>query len=325
VRVFSGIQPSGIIHIGNYVGAIKNWVKIQDNYDSIFCIVDYHAITVSYDFKKMPETIFNTAAILLACGIDPDKAKLFIQSDVKEHTELAWILGTYTAYGDLTRMTQFKDKSKQHSDNINSGLFFYPVLMAADILLYKADIVPVGIDQVQHLELTREIARKFNSIVGQTFPEPKEMLSEVPKILGLDGEAKMSKSMNNYISLLESDKDLWDKLRGAKTDEQRIKRTDPGDPDKCNIFNIHKVFSKKDEIDMINIECRRAGIGCVDCKKILYENLLNFITPIREKVEYYKNKKDNVFDILKIGAQSCRKIASLTIEEVKSKMGLLLR
>jgi len=197
--------------------------------------------------------------------------------------------------------------------------------MAADILLYKADIVPVGIDQVQHLELTREIARKFNSIVGQTFPEPKEMLSEVPKILGLDGEAKMSKSMNNYISLLESDKDLWDKLRGAKTDEQRIKRTDPGDPDKCNIFNIHKVFSKKDEIDMINIECRRAGIGCVDCKKILYENLLNFITPIREKVEYYKNKKDNVFDILKIGAQSCRKIASLTIEEVKSKMGLLLR
>jgi len=324
VRVFSGIQPSGIIHIGNYVGAIKNWIKIQQEHDSIFCIVDYHAITVSYDFKKMPDTIFNTAAILLSCGIDPKKSKLFIQSDIKEHTELAWILSTFTSYGDLTRMTQFKDKSKQHTDNINAGLFFYPVLMAADILLYKAEIVPVGLDQLQHLELTREITRKFNYVVGNIFPEPKEMLSEVPKILGLDGEAKMSKSMNNYISLIEEDKDLWEKIKGAKTDERRIKRTDPGDPDVCNIFNIHKVFSKKDEIEMINTECRKAGIGCIDCKKILNKNLLEFITPIREKVNYYKNNKNEVIDILKESSNKCRKIAEETMEEVKSKMGLIL-
>lgn len=324
MRVFSGIQPSGIIHIGNYVGAIKNWIKIQQEHDSIFCIVDYHAITVSYDFKKMPDTIFNTAAILLSCGIDPKKSKLFIQSDIKEHTELAWILSTFTSYGDLTRMTQFKDKSKQHTDNINAGLFFYPVLMAADILLYKAEIVPVGLDQLQHLELTREITRKFNYVVGNIFPEPKEMLSEVPKILGLDGEAKMSKSMNNYISLIEEDKDLWEKIKGAKTDERRIKRTDPGDPDVCNIFNIHKVFSKKDEIEMINTECRKAGIGCIDCKKILNKNLLEFITPIREKVNYYKNNKNEVIDILKESSNKCRKIAEETMEEVKSKMGLIL-
>jgi len=324
LRVFSGIQPSGIIHIGNYVGAIKNWIKIQQEHDSIFCIVDYHAITVSYDFKKMPDTIFNTAAILLSCGIDPKKSKLFIQSDIKEHTELAWILSTFTSYGDLTRMTQFKDKSKQHTDNINAGLFFYPVLMAADILLYKAEIVPVGLDQLQHLELTREITRKFNYVVGNIFPEPKEMLSEVPKILGLDGEAKMSKSMNNYISLIEEDKDLWEKIKGAKTDERRIKRTDPGDPDVCNIFNIHKVFSKKDEIEMINTECRKAGIGCIDCKKILNKNLLEFITPIREKVNYYKNNKNEVIDILKESSNKCRKIAEETMEEVKSKMGLIL-
>jgi len=324
VRVFSGIQPSGIIHIGNYVGAIKNWIKIQQEHDSIFCIVDYHAITVSYDFKKMPDTIFNTAAILLSCGIDPKKSKLFIQSDIKEHTELAWILSTFTSYGDLTRMTQFKDKSKQHTDNINAGLFFYPVLMAADILLYKAEIVPVGLDQLQHLELTREITRKFNYVVGNIFPEPKEMLSEVPKILGLDGEAKMSKSMNNYISLIEEDKDLWEKIKDAKTDERRIKRTDPGDPDTCNIFNIHKVFSKKDEIEMINTECRKAGIGCIDCKKILNKNLLEFITPIREKVNYYKNNKNEVIDILKESSNKCRKIAEETMEEVKSKMGLIL-
>jgi len=324
LRVFSGIQPSGIIHIGNYVGAIKNWIKIQQEHDSIFCIVDYHAITVSYDFKKMPDTIFNTAAILLSCGIDPKKSKLFIQSDIKEHTELAWILSTFTSYGDLTRMTQFKDKSKQHTDNINAGLFFYPVLMAADILLYKAEIVPVGLDQLQHLELTREITRKFNYVVGNIFPEPKEMLSEVPKILGLDGEAKMSKSMNNYISLIEEDKDLWEKIKDAKTDERRIKRTDPGDPDTCNIFNIHKVFSKKDEIEMINTECRKAGIGCIDCKKILNKNLLEFITPIREKVNYYKNNKNEVIDILKESSNKCRKIAEETMEEVKSKMGLIL-
>ena len=324
MRVFSGIQPSGIIHIGNYVGAIKNWIKIQQEHDSIFCIVDYHAITVSYDFKKMPDTIFNTAAILLSCGIDPKKSKLFIQSDIKEHTELAWILSTFTSYGDLTRMTQFKDKSKQHTDNINAGLFFYPVLMAADILLYKAEIVPVGLDQLQHLELTREITRKFNYVVGNIFPEPKEMLSEVPKILGLDGEAKMSKSMNNYISLIEEDKDLWEKIKDAKTDERRIKRTDPGDPDVCNIFNIHKVFSKKDEIEMINTECRKAGIGCIDCKKILNKNLLEFITPIREKVNYYKNNKNEVIDILKESSNKCRKIAEETMKEVKSKMGLIL-
>lgn len=320
-RIFSGIQPTGIIHLGNYIGAIKNWLKLQHEVPSIFSVVDLHATTIKYDASTRAKTIFNTASTLLACGLDPNTCDLFIQSDVKEHTELAWLIGTVTPYGDLTRMTQFKDKSTQHTDNINAGLFYYPVLMAADILIYKANMVPVGEDQLQHLEITREIARRFNAAYGDVFPEPKSLLTETPRIKGLDGVAKMSKSMDNYISLEESEDSLMKKLRGAKTDENRVKRTDPGNPDICNIFSLHNIFSSEDELKTINSECRSAGIGCVDCKKMLHKNLCGFMAPIQDKLNYYHQNPDEVKDILRKGASNAQKIANDTMNEVKDKMG----
>jgi len=322
-QVFSGIQPTGTIHLGNYIGAIKNWAQIQHNYPSLFCLVDYHAMTIRYNPQEMPALILKAAIVNLACGLDPKVCSLFIQSDVSAHTELLWILTTVTPYGDLTRMTQFKDKSLQNSDNINAGLFCYPILMVADILVYKATHVPVGEDQLQHLELTREIARRFNHTFNTDFfPEPKAILTETPKILGLDGKYKMSKSLNNYISLEETPKSLWDKIRGAKTDEQRVKRTDKGNPDVCNIFTLHKIFSKTQEINCINQECRKAEIGCVDCKKILNHNLLEFLDPIQEKISYYENNLDEVRDILKTGAQKAQALANQILDQVKALVGL---
>ncbi len=203
-RIFSGIQPSGDLHIGNYLGAIKNWVSLTEKYDCIYCVVDYHAITIKYDIKLIQQRIWNAIFDNIACGIDPEKSLLFIQSQVPEHTELAWILSSVTSMGDLERMTQYKEKSKQHKDNINAGLFSYPVLQTADIILYKASKVPIGEDQIQHVELAREIVRGFNNRYGKVFPEPKELLSNAPRIYGLDGKAKMSKSMNNYIALNET-------------------------------------------------------------------------------------------------------------------------
>lgn len=251
-RLFSGIQPSGEVHIGNYLGAIKNWVGMIDRYDCIFCIVDYHAITVEYDPKEMQNRIINAAAVNIAAGLDPNKCILFVQSHVPEHTELAWILNTVTPMGHLERMTQFKDKAKQHRDNINAGLFTYPVLQAADILVYKAEAVPIGEDQVQHIELAREIARKFNSRYGEIFPDPKEILSDAPRIMGIDGKTKMSKSRDNYISLVESSESIWKKLSTAVTDENRKRRTDPGNPEICNLFTLHKHYSSIEQIERIN-------------------------------------------------------------------------
>jgi len=321
-RVFSGIQPTGTIHIGNYIGAIRNWVAIQHQYPSLFCLVNYHAMTVRYDPKEMPGRILKAAITNLACGLDPKVCRLFVQSDVSAHTELSWILTTVTPYGDLTRMTQFKDKSFQNADNINAGLFCYPVLMAADILVYQATHVPVGDDQLQHLELTREVARRFNSAFDTDyFPEPKALLTETPRILGLDGKYKMSKSLNNYISLEETPESLWEKLRGAKTDEKRIKRNDPGDPEQCNLFTLHKNFSKAEEVEQINRECRSAGIGCVDCKKILNKNLLSFLSPIQEKMHHYETHPDEVRDILCEGAKEANKIAGKVLDEVKTITG----
>ena len=212
-RIFSGIQPTGEIHLGNYVGAIRNWVRLTDEYDCVFCVVDYHAITVEYEIDRLKERTLDTALVLLACGLSPEKCKIFVQSHVPEHTELAWVFNCVTPIGDLERMTQFKDKSRQHRANINMGLMGYPVLQAADILLYKAGHVPVGEDQVQHVELSREVARKFNSRYGETFPEPQAILSVAPKILGLDGASKMSKTLNKYMGLLEDRNSLGEKLR----------------------------------------------------------------------------------------------------------------
>jgi tryptophanyl-tRNA synthetase len=321
-RIFSGIQPSGEITIGNYLGAIRNWVQLIQEHDSIFCIVDQHAITVPYDPAVLRTRTLEAAATNMAAGLDPNKCTLFVQSHIPEHTELAWYFNTVTPMGDLGRMTQYKEKSKQHRGEINVGLFDYPVLQAADILLYKADRVPVGEDQVQHIELAREIARKFNARFGEVFPEPQVILSPTPRIMGLDGQAKMSKSMNNYIGLTEDPASIRAKLATALTDVNRKRRMDPGNPDVCNIFTLHKSFSSSDQIEYVNVECRRAGIGCVDCKKMLADNMIRELEPIRTRHEELMKHPDEVRHVLEGGAARCRGIAASTMEEVRKVMGL---
>jgi tryptophanyl-tRNA synthetase len=243
-RAFSGIQPSGELHIGNYLGAVKNWVEMQKKYDLFVCIVDLHAITQPFDPGDLPQRIFDMALTLLAAGIDPEKCTLFVQSDVAEHSELAWVFMTVTPLGELERMTQYKDKSARQ-ESVLAGLLNYPVLQAADILLYHAVAVPVGEDQVQHIELTREIARKWNGRFGDLFPEPQAVVGDVRRVLGLDGQAKMSKSLGNTIGLLETEEEIWEKLRVALTDPQRKTRKDPGNPNKCNIFSLHRHISSE--------------------------------------------------------------------------------
>ncbi|MEE9488404.1 MAG: tryptophan--tRNA ligase [Candidatus Brocadiales bacterium] len=324
-RLFSGIQPTGEVHIGNYLGAIKNWTRLLDKYDCIFAIVDYHAITINHDPKGMDRKILEVATVDIAAGLDPERCTLFVQSQVPEHTELAWILNTVTPIGHLERMTQFKDKSRQHRDNVNAGLFTYPVLQAADILLYKAEVVPVGEDQVQHLELSREIVRKFNRQYGNIFPEPKELLSDAPRVMGLDAKNKMSKSMNNYIGLTESPEAIWKKLSVAVTDPARKKRTDPGTPGICNIYHLHKYFSSDKEIEWVTDGCSTAGIGCLECKKVLSDNIVQELAPIRERVRELTENPGYVQDVLRRGAKRCKDIAQETMKEVRSGMGLDLK
>lgn len=323
-RIFSGIQPTGDIHLGNYVGAIRNWVYLMEEYDCVFCVVDYHAITVEYPVQEFKKRIIETALILLACGLSPEKANIMVQSHVQEHTELAWIFNSVTPIGEVERMTQFKDKSRQHRSNINMGLMGYPVLQAADILLYKAGYVPVGEDQVQHIELSREIARKFNGRFGAIFPEPQPILSGAPKILGIDGESKMSKTLNNYIGIMEEESAVWEKLRTAVTDVNRVRRKDPGNPEICNIYTIHRAFSENDTLLTIDHGCRSAEIGCIDCKKMLFENVRTELNPIREKALALQKDTNYIIDVLKQGASACSKIAKETMAEVHNALGLLL-
>lgn len=324
-RLFSGIQPTGEIHIGNYLGAIKNWVALLDQYECFFCIVDYHAITIPYPPEEMAGRIRETAKVNIACGLDPKKCILFVQSEVPEHTELCWILGTLTPIAFLERMTQFKDKALQHRANVNAGLFNYPVLQAADILLYKASAVPVGEDQAQHLELGRDIARKFNRTFGETFPEPRTLFGEAPRIMGLDGKFKMSKSKDNYIALLDSKEVLWEKLRGAVTDENRKRRRDPGNPCVCNIFSLHSLLTLPERIKEIEEGCRTAGIGCVDCKKILLDSLVKTLAPIQEKKKALDQEEGILNSFFEEGKKRAGRIAKETMEEVRDKIGVLWR
>lgn len=321
-RVFSGIQPTGELHIGNYLGAVRNWVRIQDDYDCIFCVVDYHAITIPYDVDQMVPQALDLCAGLLACGIDPARANLFIQSEVPQHTELAWVFNAVTPMGELSRQTQFKSKSQQHEDNINAGLFTYPVLQAADILLYKAANVPVGEDQAQHLELSREIARRFNARFGETFPEAHTMFSSTPRIRGLDGKSKMSKSLGNTITVDEDPKQLRKKLASAFTDPKRLRRADPGDPKVCNIFTLHGFFTEEQQVAEIDAQCRVAGIGCVDCKKILAERMEAHFAPIRERWAALRAAPDEIRAALDRGRDACQEIALQTMSEVHAKLGL---
>jgi tryptophanyl-tRNA synthetase len=322
-RVFSGIQPTGEIHIGNYLGAIKNWASLLENYDCIYCIVDYHAMTSPYEPQELPQLVLDAALVNIACGLDPERCTLFVQSHVPEHAELAWILNCVTPLGDLERMTQFKQKSNQHRDNINAGLLDYPVLQAADILIYRADFVPVGVDQVQHVELTREIARRFNQRFGACFPEPQVLHSPTPKILGLDGQAKMSKSLNNYIGMLESAEAIWKKLRPAVTDVQRVRRTDPGEPQRCNLYTLHQAFTNKDELAEIESGCRAGAIGCIDCKRVLWKNLMAELEPIQTKAKELHDHPRRVRRALLNGADRCQKMAEEYMADVRGLAGLM--
>jgi len=321
-RIFSGIQPSGEIHIGNYVGAIRNWVQLVNRYDCVYSVVDYHAITIEYEVASMQQRILETATVLVACGLTPDRCKLFVQSHVPEHTELAWIFNCVTPVGELERMTQFKEKGRQHRQNVNVGLLDYPVLQAADILIYKAGYVPVGEDQIQHVEFSREIARKFNARFGDTFPEPKVILSDAPKILGTDGNVKMSKSLNNAIGLLDSPEIIREKLRTAATCEHRQRRSDPGHPEHCNIFTMHQAFSKPDQIAFVDHNCRTAGFGCIECKEILFENMREEIGPIQTRVKEINQNPQSMVDVLKSGALRCQAIVKDVMDEVRTKIGV---
>ena len=321
-RIFSGIQPSGELHIGNYLGAVKNWVELQRSYESFFCVVDYHAITIPYEPDDLRTRRREMMVSLLASGLDPSVATVFAQSMVPEHTELAWIFNTVTPLGELERQTQFKDKASRQ-ESIPAGLLNYPVLQAADILLYRADAVPVGEDQVQHLELARDAARKWNARFGEDFfPEPKPLLTPTRRIMGLDGHAKMSKSLGNTIGLLETDDEIWAKLRPAMTDPQRVRRTDPGRPEVCNIYQLHKAFNPPEVVDHVAVQCSTAGWGCMDCKKVLHEGMIRELTPIRSRARELDESPARVSDALADGARTARAIARETIAETRTRMGL---
>ena len=322
-RVFSGIQPSGELHIGNYLGAVQNWVRLQLQHECLFSIVDLHAITQAYDPAALPARTLDMATGLLAAGIDPERAIVFVQSHVREHTELNWLLTTITPLGELERQTQFKDKA-QRQESVPAGLLAYPVLQAADVLLYHATLVPVGEDQLQHLEMMREIARRWNSRFGAGyFPEPQAQLSTAKRVLGLDGHAKMSKSLGNTIGLLESPEAIWEKLRPAATDPARKTRKDPGNPDICNIFTIHQGFSPPQTLVEVAHKCRTAGWGCLDCKRVLADNMIAALTPIRERAAELQAKPQRVRDVLRAGAAKARALAQRTIAEVRRRMGFL--
>jgi tryptophanyl-tRNA synthetase len=320
--LFTGIQPTGELHIGNYFGAVKNWVQLQHSYISYIAVVDLHALVIYSDPKTMQQRIFDMVIGLYACGIDMEKTTLFVQSEVPGHADLTWIFNTVTPLGELERMTQFKDKAEQHRKNVNAGLLDYPVLQAADILLYKGEVVPVGEDQVQHIELTREIARYFNKRYGSIFPECKALLTKTPRIMGLDGGQKMSKSKGNTIGLIESKEEIWEKLAVAKTDPARIRRSDPGTPEECNIYAYHILMTPKDELAEIHKGCSTAAIGCLDCKKILLKNLMAELDPIRERYHALKAEPKKIYGLLAENAKKCTIQAKSTILEVKEKTGL---
>src|SRR2546427_12587484 len=322
-RVFSGIQPSGELHIGNYLGAVQNWVRLQTEYDCLFSIVDLHAITQPYDAGALSALTLDMAVSLFAAGLEPEKCIVFVQSNVAEHTELTWLLTTVTPLGELERQTQFKDKA-QRQESVAMGLLAYPVLQAADVLLYKASLVPVGEDQVEHLELMREIARRWNSRFTENFfPEPQPLLTRTKRVLGLDGKAKMSKSLGNTIGLFESPEAIWEKLRPAPTDPARVTRKDPGTPEISHIFTIHQGFSPPDTVAEAAHKCRTAGRGCLDCKRVLADNMIATLAPMRDRAAARKREPPGVLDRLRHCAKRPPRLAQPTIADVRARMGLL--
>lgn len=325
-RVFSGMRPSGRLHIGNYLGALRNWVELQKQYECIFCVVDVHALTTlgSNDSSLIQDDVREMVLDWLAAGIDPDRSIVFVQSKVPEVMSLYTILGMITPMGWLLRVPTFKEKVRQMDeteDSVNYGLVGYPVLMAADIILYKADTVPVGEDQVPHLELTREIVRRFNNKFGDFFPEPQAKLTETPLIVGLDGKQKMSKTLDNHIDLAASPEETTKRVVSAFTDPKRLRRSDPGRPSKCNVYALHKLYNP-DQCGVISSECKEATRGCVDCKEQLAQGINSELKTFRERRLEFESKPDYVSHVLEDGARKASKIAKLNLAEAMERVGL---
>lgn len=323
VRVFSGARPTGSQHLGNYLGAIKNYVALQDDYEAIYCIVDIHALTTVETTREIKQNTYEMALDWLAAGLRPEESIIFVQSNVPEVTELHTYLSMVTPLGKLTDLPTFKEKVRDNPKNVNYGLVGYPVLMTADIVLYKAGIVPVGIDQAPHIEFAREVVRSFNYRFGkQVLIEPQMKATKVPKVLGIDGQRKMGKSLDNHIELAASPKATQKRVMQMVTDPDRQRLSDPGNPDICNVFSMHKIFSSEEEVAEIDAACRKAEIGCVTCKKKFAANLNENLAPFRERRNTLNEKPDDVWDVLHDGADRARKIAQETMREVREAMEL---
>jgi tryptophanyl-tRNA synthetase len=323
-RILSGMRPTGKLHLGHLVGALQNWVKLQDEYESFHFVADWHALTTDYaDPSELQVNIQEMVTDWLAVGLDPEKATFFVQSRLPEHAELHLLFSMVTSLGWLERVPTYKEQLENIRDRDlhTYGFLGYPVLQAADILMYKADYVPVGEDQVPHVELTREIARRFNGFYGPVFPEPQALLTPTPKLPGTDGR-KMSKSFGNAILLSDAAQTVSSKAADMMTDPARKRRRDPGNPDICPVFDHHKIFSPREVIDRVNTECRTAEIGCVDCKKLMARHLNDFLAPIQERRKVYEDKPDKVWEVLEDGTSRARKVAQATMAEVRTAVKL---
>ncbi|MFH1102248.1 MAG: tryptophan--tRNA ligase [Pseudomonadota bacterium] len=321
-RIVSGMRPTGPLHLGNLLGALANWVNMQDDYDCFYFIADWHALTSDYEDTRLIATYTRQMMTdWLSVGLLPEKSTLFVQSHIKEHAELFLILSMITPVPWLERNPTYKDQIIQIKDKDLStfGFLGYPVLQAADIIMYKAFGVPVGVDQVPHVEITREIARRFNSFYGEIFPEPQAILTQTPKILGTD-RRKMSKSYNNAIFLSDSPNSIRSKVSQMITDPQRARRSDPGNPDICNVFEFHKIYTDQQTVETINRECRTAQIGCVECKRIMADHLVAALAPVREKRAYYEARPSLVDEIISNGCDRARNVAQKTMDEIRTSI-----
>jgi len=328
-RVLSGMRPTGKLHLGNYVGALEKWVRMQDEYECFFCVVDWHALTTDYaDTSRVKENSLEVAFDFLAAGLDPEKSVLFLQSHVPAHAELHLLLSMITPLGWLERVPTYKEQRENIKDKDlgTYGFLGYPVLQAADILIYKAEVVPVGEDQVAHVELTREIARRFNGFYGSTkpvLPEPQSLLTPAAKLPGTDGR-KMSKSYGNTIMLADPEPVVRQKLKTMVTDPARVRRSDPGNPDVCPVGDLHKIFSDKETVAKVYEGCRSAGIGCIECKGWAADSLLRVLRPIQERRKKFEENPKLAWDILEAGSQRARKAAGETMRDVRASMGMSL-
>jgi len=323
-RVLSGMRPTGKLHLGNLHGALTNWKRLQEEYECFFFVADWHALTSEYqETNFIKEFIWEMLIDWLSVGLDPNKSTLFIQSKLPEHAELHLIFSMITPIPWLERNPTYKEQIKElvEKDLNTYGFLGYPVLQAADILIYKANFVPVGVDQLPHVEITREIARRFNYLYKEVFPIPEPILTEMPKILGIDGR-KMSKSYHNAIYLSDPPKVIREKTLQMFTDKTRLRKTDPGHPDICNVFSFHKLYTSPEKVNQIEEDCKKARIGCVECKKLLAENLINGLAPLQEKRQYYQEHLEELKDIIDAGIKKARSVATTTLEKAKEAIGI---